>query len=55
MSLTLIVDSVCGSYNREVDVFDLDYYPEGIVCCDNCKSILATRESWMSKYWYFDE
>ena len=46
MSTFLDVHSVCGKLSASVDVYDLDLNPHGVICCDNCESILMCRKAW---------
>jgi len=46
MSTFLSVKSVCGNATASVDVYDLDLNPHGVICCDNCRSILICRKAW---------
>ena len=46
MSMFLNVASICGNSSVAVDVYDLDLNHNGIVCCDNCESILICRKAW---------
>ena len=46
MSTYINVKSVCGIKSAKVDVQDLDLNPHGVICCDNCKSILVCRNAW---------
>lgn len=46
MSMFLTVASICGNSSTLVDVYDLDLNHNGIVCCDNCESILICRKAW---------
>ena len=46
MSLFVTVASVCGKASTSVDVQDLELNRDGIICCDNCKSILMCRKAW---------
>jgi hypothetical protein len=50
MSTFVNLDSVCGKQSAAVDVYDLDANPDGVVCCDNCKSILICRNAWNYLY-----
>lgn len=52
MSSFIFVKSVCGKSGTNVDIFDLDLNTDGIICCENCKSILICRESWYKKFNY---
>jgi hypothetical protein len=38
--------SVCGATSASVDVYDLEANPHGVICCDNCKSIIMCRKAW---------
>ena len=46
MSTFINLDSVCGTSSASVDVYDLDLNPHGVICCDNCRSILICRKAW---------
>ena len=46
MSTFLTIPSVCGASSASVDVYDLDLNPHGVICCDNCQSILICRKAW---------
>ena len=50
ISLAFWVDSICGENGTMIEVEDLELNPEGIICCDNCKSILQARQSWYKLY-----
>ena len=50
MSMFLELHSVCGATSASVDVQDLDLNPNGVICCDNCKSILICRNAWNYLY-----
>jgi hypothetical protein len=50
MSEFILIKSVCGEKGSFVDVYDLDLNPHGVVCCDNCRSIVATRENWFAEH-----
>jgi hypothetical protein len=50
MSNFINVKSVCGNVSTSVDVQDLNLNTNGIVCCDNCKSILMCRNAWNFLY-----
>jgi hypothetical protein len=50
MSYFVNLDSVCGKQSAPVDVYDLDANPHGVICCDNCKSILICRNAWNYLY-----
>jgi hypothetical protein len=46
MSNYVTVASVCGKASTSVDVQDLELNRDGIICCDNCESILLCRKAW---------
>ena len=46
MSTFAPMASVCGATSTMVDIYDFDLNPHGVICCDNCKSIIACREAW---------
>ena len=46
MSTFVNVKSVCGASSTSIDMYDLDLNPHGVICCDNCKSILMCRSAW---------
>ena len=46
MSTFVNLNSVCGKSSASVDVYDLDLNPHGVICCDNCQSILICRKAW---------
>ena len=50
MSTFVKLDSVCGKVSTSVDVLDLELNPNGVICCDNCKSILICRNAWNYLY-----
>jgi len=50
MSNFINVKSICGNASTSVDVQDLNLNTNGIVCCDNCKSILMCRNAWNFLY-----
>jgi hypothetical protein len=50
MSEFIFIYSVCGDSGSFVDVYDLDLNPHGVVCCANCESLVATRESWFAEH-----
>jgi hypothetical protein len=50
MSNFINVKSICGNVSTFVDVQDLNLNTNGIVCCDNCKSILICRNAWNFLY-----
>ena len=50
MSTFINVKSACGKSSASVDIFDLDLNQNGIICCDNCESILMCRNAWNYLY-----
>jgi hypothetical protein len=46
MSHYVNVKSVCGNASTSIDMYDLELNREGVICCDNCKSILMCRKAW---------
>ena len=50
MSTFITVPTACGAATTDIDIFDLELNPHGGVCCDACRSIIATRESWISEH-----
>ena len=45
MSTFVNLPSVCGATSASVDVYDLDANPHGVICCDNCQSIILCRKA----------
>lgn len=50
MAMHVPISSVCGSVHTTIDWRDADLNPHGVICCDACRSIIATRESWAEEY-----
>lgn len=50
ISLEFFVESTCGKSGTMVQVEDIELNADGIICCDNCKSIIACREAWYAIY-----
>ena len=50
MSTFFDVKSVCGKTSASVDMYDLELNQHGVICCDNCESIVLSREAWNSLY-----
>jgi hypothetical protein len=50
MSTFVNVKSICGNASAEIDIYDLELNRDGVICCDNCKSILMCREAWNYLY-----
>ena len=46
MSTYFDVKSVCGATSAPIDMYDLELNPHGVICCDNCESIVLCREAW---------
>jgi hypothetical protein len=46
MSTFINLHSVCGASSAKVDVQDVKLNPHGVICCDNCESILLCRKAW---------
>ena len=46
MSTYVNVASVCGAKSTSIDIYDLELNRDGIICCDNCESILICRKAW---------
>jgi hypothetical protein len=46
MSTLAPMPSICGATTAMVDIYDFDLNPHGVVCCDNCESILICRKAW---------
>ena len=49
---SVLVNSACGSVSTLIDRDDEILNPHGVVCCDNCKSIISARESWAKVFNY---
>lgn len=49
---TILLNSVCGSVSSSVDYEDVILNPHGVICCDNCSSIISARESWAEVFNY---
>ena len=50
MSHYVSVKSVCGNASTSIDMYDLELNREGVICCDNCQSILMCRKAWDHLY-----
>jgi hypothetical protein len=50
MSTFINVKSVCGNASTSVDVQDLELNLDGVICCNNCESILLCRKAWDHLY-----
>ena len=53
MSTFVNYNSVCGAVSTTIDVQDIELNTHGIICCDNCKSIVMCRDAW--NYLYYVE
>jgi len=50
MSTFVSVNSVCGAVTTTIDMYDLELNQHGVICCDNCQSIVLCREAWNFLY-----
>jgi len=46
MSTFVDINSVCGAVTTTIDMHDVELNPHGVICCDNCRSILICRKAW---------
>jgi len=46
MNAIYSLKSICGKNTFYVDPYDVNFNPEGAICCDNCNSILICRKAW---------
>ena len=46
MSTYVPIKSVCGAVTTTIDMYDYDLNPHGVICCDNCQSIVLCRKAW---------
>jgi hypothetical protein len=46
MSTYVTVASVCGKSSASIDMYDVELNPNGVICCENCQSILMCRKAW---------
>ena len=46
MSHYVNVPSICGDKSTSIDIYDLELNRDGVICCDNCESILMCRKAW---------
>lgn len=44
MSDFISLSSVCGEKEADVDVFDVEENPYGVVCCERCREMLKVLE-----------
>jgi hypothetical protein len=42
----IYLQSACGRESAPVDYFDLDLNPHGVICCQECETIIESREAW---------
>jgi hypothetical protein len=50
MSTYVPIKSVCGAVTTTIDMYDYDLNPNGVICCNNCESILMCRKAWDHLY-----
>lgn len=50
MSTFVNIGSVCGKVTTQIDIYDAELNPHGVICCDNCESILVCRSAWEKVY-----
>jgi len=50
MSDFVLLRSACGKGGKFVDIYDAPLNTEGVICCDECSSIVACREAWYQVY-----
>ena len=46
MSTYVPIKSVCGAVTTTIDMYDYELNAQGVICCDNCQSILMCRKAW---------
>ena len=46
MSTYVTIASVCGKSSTSIDMYDLELNRDGVICCDNCQSIVLCRKAW---------
>jgi len=46
MSTYVTVKSVCGNGSTSIDMYDLELNRDGVICCDNCESIVLCHKAW---------
>jgi hypothetical protein len=46
MSTYVPISSACGRVQTSIDIFDLDLNPYGVMCCNECRTIIESREAW---------
>lgn len=50
MGFYVPIKSVCGAITTQIDSYDYDLNPEGVICCGHCHTILEAREAWYQVY-----
>jgi hypothetical protein len=48
MSYFTYIDSACGRTAGRVEIKDRHLSPHGIICCGECRTIIQSREAWLS-------
>ena len=48
MSTFVKIDSACGRITTDIDLFDAELNPHGVICCGECVTIIQSREAWLS-------
>ena len=46
MSTFVNLASACGRTVASVDVYDVELNPNGVRCCNECETIIQSREAW---------
>ena len=46
MSSFINLKSACGRSSAPVDIYDLDLNPHGVICCNECATIIQSRQAW---------
>ena len=46
MSAIYALKSILGQKTFYVDAYEVNFIPEGAICCDNWNSILICRKAW---------
>ena len=46
MATYMFLESACGREQIQVKYIDFDSYPHGTICCQECQSIVISREAW---------
>ena len=47
MSTFTKIESACGRITTDIDIFDLELNPHGVICCGECETIIQSREAWL--------